>query len=592
MKKTLAVFIICLLFIIFALLEYPRGSAYKVLEVIEGDKFYIDFNADGKKDKDELIHLKGVNTFPLSFGQKAEECAAKYNITPAEAVSLGHLAKEFAKENLEGKNIEFIRPVGPYNHTYQYRFAEVKFFKTLPGTDKTGRGENFGVILLREGLGFAYESKQDKVFNPYKTFENAKKIRKMAHFAWETMPKNSIRPAAGNKKIYANTGKKPVPYVLSPQKTFGPVTVFLINPNAFNKPSFSCRAAACRELLKCINEAKSDINFALYGIEGQDEIFAALSRAKERGVKIRGVVDIKSDNTYVYKDTAKLKGLYGAVDDNKAQLMHNKFFIFDNKKVFTGTMNLSASGSGGYNSNTVIILEDISAAGVFKKEFEQMYLGAFQGSKTDNSAPFIINNAKWRLSIFFSPKGNAYEKGILPLIENAKKEIFISIFYLTHRGLINALKEAKARGADVKIIYDASAANNMKDRLKTLREAGIKVKVENWGGKNHQKDMVIDGKYFITGSANFSNSGMNYNDENILIFENKEIAGFYREHFVKLYNSLDDKYLDLTPRAESFESVNSCYDGIDNNFDGKTDSEDIGCKADTGTNNTSYKPKG
>ena len=90
--------------------------------------------------------------------------------------------------------------------------------------------------------------------------------------------------------------------------------------------------------------------------------------------------------------------------------------------------------------------------------------------------------------------------------------------------------------------------------------------------------MVIDGKYFITGSANFSYSGAKKNDENVLIFKSTDIAGFYRKHFLNLYNSIDNQYLKITPRAESFESGNSCYDGIDNNFDGKIDSDDIGCK--------------
>ena len=68
------------------------------------------------------------------------------------------------------------------------------------------------------------------------------------------------------------------------------------------------------------------------------------------------------------------------------------------------------------------------------------------------------------------------------------------------------------------------------------------------------------------------------NDENVLIFKSTDIAGFYRKHFLNLYNSIDNQYLKITPRAESFESGNSCYDGIDNNFDGKIDSDDIGCK--------------
>jgi hypothetical protein len=44
-----------------------------------------------------------------------------------------------------------------------------------------------------------------------------------------------------------------------------------------------------------------------------------------------------------------------------------------------------------------------------------------------------------------------------------------------------------------------------------------------------------------------------------------------------LFNSIDKKFLFTIPRAEGKESINSCYDGIDNNFDGNIDSKDKGC---------------
>ena len=44
-----------------------------------------------------------------------------------------------------------------------------------------------------------------------------------------------------------------------------------------------------------------------------------------------------------------------------------------------------------------------------------------------------------------------------------------------------------------------------------------------------------------------------------------------------VWNKIPSKYEFLDPRAESFQSIGSCYDGIDNNFDDKIDSEDIGC---------------
>ncbi len=401
---------------------------------------------------------------------------------------------------------------------------------------------------------------------------------KYKHFEFKKTVKK-LKP----EKITQNNIKKqnaPVPFKSSLYKKFGDnfcsVEIFFINPSTVGKPSTTCKTNACKALLENINNAETSIDFALYGIEGQKDVMKALLDAKERGVKIRGVTDSRPDNTFVYYDTKDLIKNFNTVSDFNTPYMHNKFFIFDKNTVFTGTMNISNTGSGGYNANTVLLIKNEDVVKTYTDEFEQMYAGYFQKQKQNINKK--INCANGNLHIMFSPATNPYETRILPILKNAKKEIFVSIFYLTHNGIIEELINAKKRGVDVKIIYDAVGASNNKMKVKNLRENGIFLKVENWGGKNHEKNMVIDGKIFITGSANFSHSGMGRNDENILIFENSEIASFYREYFLKLYNSLDEKYLRLIPRAESFESINSCYDGVDNNFDGKIDAEDDGCK--------------
>lgn len=572
MKRFLAVFIIILSSLIFIVLERKNVEYYRVLEVVEGDKFYIDLNKNGTKDKDELFHIKNVNTFPVKYNSKIEEYTERYDLTVCEALSLGEAAKNFTKEKFEGKEISFKNPLVPYNPRYYYRFAEIL----------TEDNKDFGIILLEEGLAFAYESKShSKKFNPYKTFENLKKLKRNAAFYSKTCSKNekqNTKKDKQNQGFQRDVNLKTQTYTESPVRKFGSVTIFLINPNTFNKPSNVCKTAACKAILTGINNAQKSIDFALYGFEGQSEILKALTEAKNRGVKIRGAVDSKADGSFVYRDTTKLVSDFQAISDYKTPFMHNKFFIFDEKAVITGTMNISASGCGGYNANTVVLINNPSIAAVFTQEFNDMYGGKFQSAKGNNTSKNIPLDFGGTLDIYFSPSGNALHEGILPLIERAKQEIFISIFYLTNREIIEALTEAKNRGVDVKIIYDAVGANAMKELVKLLRASGVLLKVENWGGKDHEKNMVIDGKFFITGSANFSNSGMKKNDENILIFKSPEIAGFYRDYFLKLYHSIDNKYLKFIPRAESFESGNSCYDGIDNNFDGKTDFEDAGCK--------------
>lgn len=166
---------------------------------------------------------------------------------------------------------------------------------------------------------------------------------------------------------------------------------------------------------------------------------------------------------------------------------------------------------------------------------------------------------------------------VLAYINNAKKYIYMPVFVITHKKLEEALIAAKARGVDVKLIVDATNVYGSKSSVPKLRASGIPVKVENYAGKVHSKSIIIDDEILIAGSMNFSNSGENKNDENILIIKSKRLAIFYRDFFKYLWEKIPDKYLTGAPRAESFESLGSCSDGIDNDFDGKIDSGDEGC---------------
>jgi len=573
--KKVSIALIILSFLAFLAFECQKTPVYEVLEVVSGSEFFIDLNSNGLKDADELVKLKGIEI----IGSKTPEKTLKtLGITRDEALCIQSVAKKIAISKILGEKVTL-----KINSNNDKNLKNRQKGKNEPKTVDRMYFHNvdFAQMLVIKGFALAKNEKGPDNFNPCKILENPRKIRKNAkyckigrykkydpHFSKTRANKAFARKALPSTRMYSE----------SPERTFNNVAIFLANPNAVKKPSNSCGTKACRILLQNINNSKESIDFALYGLDRQNEILNVLFLAKKRGVKIRGVVDSKAGGAYVYADTAKLVKNFDVKPDLNSANMHNKFFIFDNARVFTGTMNVSTTGTGGYNANTAVLINDKSVANVYTSEFNEMYEGKFQGYKRDFSVSNLNLGKAGYVDIYFSPAGKPLEKGILPLLSKAKKEIYVSIFYLTNKEIINELIAAKARGAEVLVIYDAVGASNMKEQVKILRNSGVKLKVENWGGKNHEKNMVIDRKIFITGSANFSNSGMKKNDENILIFKNPEIARFYREYFLKLYYGLDEKYLKFTPRAESFESGNSCYDGLDNNFDGKIDKDDIGCK--------------
>ena len=154
---------------------------------------------------------------------------------------------------------------------------------------------------------------------------------------------------------------------------------------------------------------------------------------------------------------------------------------------------------------------------------------------------FSINKSKIKLpnnpniKVFFSPKDNILKEIIIPKIQNAKKNIYVSAFYLTQYELVNELINAKKRGVDVLVLVDALSATNFKNRISLLRDNQIPTMVENWGGKNHEKTILIDNNILISGSCNFSKNGFNKNDENVLIIKNENLAKLYADYFLYLF---------------------------------------------------------
>ncbi len=424
------------------------------------------------------------------------------------------------------------------------------------------------------------------------------------------------------------------------------VKLILQNPN-IQGPNYNCETVSCQTLLSLIEESKESIDFAIYGYRNQEKILIALENAKNRGVLIRGILDKDIYNKSQYSETYILEELlkntksdyisdlkqfnetkkddtvssntnclrppntkgplscFGTYLDEKTYLimsqasqdtikftgniMHNKFFIFDNKIVWTGSANISDSGIGGYDANVGIIVEDEEIAKWYKEEFEEMFLNErFHKNKLIHYGEILekqYSDDRF-IKILFSPKHKSspydedsiFKDSIIPLIINAKSKINISIFHITHKEITTELINAKKRGIEIRIILDSTGAENDYSKHEILRTAGILVKIEDWPGKMHAKAASFDGKNLALGSMNWTSSADNSNDENLVILNNfPNLVEEYNQWFDNLWNKIPDGWLTQRPLAEGKFSINSCNDKRDNDFDNKIDLDDPDC---------------
>ena len=263
------------------------------------------------------------------------------------------------------------------------------------------------------------------------------------------------------------------------------------------------------------------------------------------------------------------------------KIMHDKFFVVDGRYVWTGSTNVSDSGTGGYNANLVVVLDSPTVAAWYAREFETMYGGKHHQLKPSSEevygGPLRTTVGDAEVQVLFSPQDKAISDGIRPVLKKAKKRIHIAVFFLTNKAITKDLIEAQRRGVEVRVILDATGASNGYTKHELLREAGIPVKVEAWGGKMHMKSAVVDDDILIAGSMNWTSAGEWDNDENTLIIRSPKLVRQYSEFFNQVWAEIPERWLTANPDPESRDSGMACSDGFDNDYDHAADGEDPGC---------------
>ncbi len=333
---------------------------------------------------------------------------------------------------------------------------------------------------------------------------------------------------------------------------------------------------AGQALIDAIDAATTSVDFALYGVGGSQGVIDALAAAQARGVSVRGVMDTYASGWFPYRDSDTLIAALtpgSVVLDNDDRIMHNKFLVFDDRWVWTGSGNLSDTGIyADYNSNWSILMDHPEVALAYKIEFEEMFSGLFHDAKSDNTPHLFAPLADGTtVESYFAPTDDAKANAIIPAINSAANTLDIRIFFFTDWDTRDAVIAAHQRGVAVRVIIDASSSESQYSVHGDLRAAGIPVKVENWAGKEHMKALAVDGQAVILGSQNWTGSGNTASDENTLYIENAPLAAAFEADFEIAWASIPAQWQTGTPGAESVDSPGSTSDFIDNDHDGLTD---------------------
>ena len=334
----------------------------------------------------------------------------------------------------------------------------------------------------------------------------------------------------------------PVPETPTPVPLAGWWEVYFTDPLTINNPN-AFAGSIEEKLIQWINAAQVSIHIASFEFN-LTPVAEALIAAKNRGVDVKWITDdeygLKIDSEPERRQFSLLMGAGIEVKDDAGReaFMHNKFWIFDQQAVWTGSTNITVNGIFKQNNN-VIVLRSPEIAYIYEREFQELWSGQF-GPR----APSTISN-QWAIldttpvQVLFSSEDNAMSS-LLAVVNDAKFSIRFLAFSFTDDALAQTMIERFKAGVDVQGVYETLASTSIYSDLKTFWCAGVPVRQDGNGSLMHNKVIIVDNSTVITGSLNFTAGANEKNEENVIIIDNPEIAALYLQEYAKIWSLAHD----------------------------------------------------
>ncbi len=135
-----------------------------------------------------------------------------------------------------------------------------------------------------------------------------------------------------------------------------------------------------------------------------------------------------------------------------------------------------------------------------------------------------------RVEVFFNDPGSNLDtvwysdavKVMIDMVDTAQASIDFAVMGFTHEPLIDAFVRAYDRGIDINMVGDASHLNNV--GYERFRERHIPMSVGNLAHIMHDKFMVVDDRFVLASTANWSDSDLLQNSNNFAVIDHPGLA--------------------------------------------------------------------
>jgi len=271
---------------------------------------------------------------------------------------------------------------------------------------------------------------------------------------------------------------------------------------------------------------------------------------------------------------------------NLGIICHSKIVVVDGKTAIIGGMNFNDMES--INHDYMVRINGTVAS----------ELGNLVNEDWQISTPYNNSGKKQNINLHFdtvNTTGIVAETGIkiqntrqlfVAGFKNARTSIYIEQLFMDDKDSISALIEAKQRGVDVRVILNCleygkhlfefldklpiKGAPNY-SAINKLLSANIPVKWFIPSSKDqmlHAKTQLIDGEYFIIGSANMTYRAFDKNREVVVGIRDKSIGDRFTNIFLNDWNNRGEEIKSLT-KWEKFLAW--CFDKVTQGLYGRNE---------------------
>jgi phosphatidylserine/phosphatidylglycerophosphate/cardiolipin synthase-like enzyme len=317
--------------------------------------------------------------------------------------------------------------------------------------------------------------------------------------------------------------------------------VYFADRHNFGDPE-NWQGSIQEQIIKKIDAAQTSIHIASFEFN-LTPVAEALVAAKERGVDVRWVTDdehgLEADEEpghgqfeMLHEAGIEVKG------DDRSALMHNKFWIFDSKTVWTGSTNITINGIFKQDNN-VIVVHSPEVAAIYEREFEEMWNGehGIRSPSTVDQQSATVNGTPVQ-ALFAAEDGVIGH--LIPYVESAQSSVRFMAFSFTDYPLAEAMINRAKDGVDVAGVFEKVGSETEYAELRTLHCAGVPVRQDGNPTFLHHKLIIVDERIVMTGSLNYSTNAEESNDENVIIVDNPEIAALYMQEFERVWAEGED----------------------------------------------------